>query len=137
MARCETPCAIACCFSSARNLSKLAPLWQEAARGEGAVGAAALGAPAAGAGRAKGVNGCCAEADGNSRDAESAVAAARIANEEGFIIPARVSRRSRKTRKYPKPAKKQTGPAGSFHAYFASARFAVSGASAMKGRPII
>src|SRR5260370_8021462 len=37
MGRCETPSAPARCFSSARKRSKLAPLWQDAARGEAAI----------------------------------------------------------------------------------------------------
>src|SRR5512139_1309830 len=57
MARCDTPAATACCFSSVRKRSKFAPPWHEAARGEDAVAGFAVTTALTGGGRS-----CCADA---------------------------------------------------------------------------
>src|SRR5271166_5222907 len=83
MACCDTPSAIARCFSSLKNLSKLAPLWQDAARRNGAD----AGRCGAGTGRGAGEN--CAKAGNENASAASAAIAIRGGQERGIVSPAR------------------------------------------------
>src|SRR5579883_143804 len=106
MARCDTPSDIARCFSSPRNFSKLAPLWQEAARSEGAE----AGRCGAGPGRATGAN-CANAADENASTASAAVII-RGRRERGIRVPGRAQ--VSLGRKYPNRREKGN-PAAATH----------------------
>lgn len=95
MARGDTPSAIARCFSSLRNLSKLAPLWQEAARAEGAA--------RCGAGACRGAGANCAKAGIESTSVASAAIAIGAVQERGIVLRVEASL----FRSYPNRNKKE------------------------------
>src|ERR1700744_6316780 len=85
IARCDTPPAIAFCFSSARKRSNVMPPWHAAPpRNAGAaavLGAAVTGRGAVAAGLLDGKNGCCAKAIGEgASDAATTATAIRMSD---------------------------------------------------------